>query len=354
MISLSHHSSKPMRLDATPPCNVIVVSQSFPREAAVAAAERSFVDSVRLTGAKVLITGPTGNLGRPLALELAPSNEVWGLARFSDPEARGELEAAGVRCVEHDLGSDALPRLPDDFDRVFHAASLIPMASERDMARTLRVNTAATAQLLDHCREARTFVFCSTAGVYRHQPRPLVEEDDYGVDVPGYAISKIAAEQIVRYLSATRRIPCVILRIGALYGRDGGTGGATAPIERMIDGKEIWVSPQATQGVSLLWEDDAVALATAALSAGEVPALTLNFSGDEHVTVEEYCRFAGDLLGLTPRFRYTAEAYPANPLDTSRARKALGPCRTGWRQGMRTMLEHRYPHLVATAAGERQ
>lgn len=328
---------------------MIVVSQSVHEETVTAAEERT-VNAVRLKGAKVLITGPTGNLGRPLALELAATNEVWGLARFSNPGARAELEAAGVRCVEHDLGSDALPRLPDDFDRVFHAASLIPMASERDMARTLRVNTAATALLLDHCRKARTFVFCSTAGVYRHQPRPLVEEAEYGVDVPGYAISKIAAEQIVRYLSATRRIPSVILRIGALYGRDGGTGGATAPIDRMIDGKEIWVSPQATQGVSLLWEDDAVALATAALSAGEVPALTLNFAGEEQVTVEEYCRFAGALIGLTPRFRYTSEAYPANPLDTSRARKVLGPCRTGWRQGMRTMLEHRYPHLVATPA----
>lgn len=306
----------------------------------------------RLHGAKVLITGPTGNLGRPLALDLAARNEVWGLARFSTPGSRAELEAAGIRCVEHDLAADSLPDLPPDFDYVFHAASLIPMASERDMARTLKVNTASTAQLLEGCRQARTFVFCSSAGVYRHRDRPLVEEDEYGVDVPGYAISKIAAEQIVRYISTRRQIPCVILRIGALYGRDGGTGGATAPIDRMIRGKDVWVSPEDTQGVSLLWEDDAVALAEAALLAGHVPPVTINFAGGEHVTVEEYCRFAGELLGLTPRFRYTAEAYPANPLDTSRMRKLLGSCQTGWREGIRAMLERCYPDLLRTPARE--
>jgi UDP-glucuronate 4-epimerase len=305
-----------------------------------------FMNDAPLSGARILITGPTGNLGRPLAKALAAGNEVWGLARFSSPAVRADLEAAGIRCVARDVGFDPLDGIPSDFEYVFHAASLIPMGSERDMARTFAVNTQGTARVMEHCSRARTFVFCSTAGVYRHQPRPLLEGDDYGIDVPAYAMSKIAAEQVVRYLSVSAGIPAVILRVGALYGVEGGSGGATAPIDRMIQGKEVWINPAEPRGVSLLWEDDAVRLAARALGVGQVPALIMNFAGEEQVSVEEYCAYAGRLVGRRPRFRYTTEAYPANPLDTARMREVLGRCDTPWREGIKTMLERRYPDLL--------
>lgn len=297
----------------------------------------------------MLVTGPTGNLGRPLARALAARNEVWGLARFSDRAGRAGLESEGVRCVSHDLARDSFGGLPDDFDCVFHAGGLIPPHSERDMAATMAVNVQGTGRLLEHCRRAETFVLCSTAGVYRHQPRALVETDEYGADVPAYAISKIAAEQLVRHLSATWRTPAVILRIGALYGPRGGSGGAFAPIERMARGKEVWINPTEPREVSLLWEDDAVALAIAALGAGTVPALTVNLGGDEPVRVEDYCTFAGRLIGVTPRFRYTTGTYPTNPLETTRMHEVLGRCRTPWREGVRRVVENLYPDRVTAA-----
>jgi nucleoside-diphosphate-sugar epimerase len=192
-------------------------------------------------------------------------------------------------------------------------------------------------------------VFCSTAGVYRHQARPLVEEDDYGADVPAYAMSKIAAEQLVIALSSLWGTPAVILRIGALYGPEGGTGGATAPIDRMVQEKEIWVNPAEPRGVSLLWEADAVRLAIRALEAGQTPPLVVNLAGDQQVSVEEYCTFVGELLNVHPRVRYTEEAYPANPLDTTRMHDVLGRCTTDWRDGMRTFVQGRYPDLIKAA-----
>jgi nucleoside-diphosphate-sugar epimerase len=164
--------------------------------------------------------------------------------------------------------------------------------------------------------------------------------------VPAYALSKISAEQLVRYLSVLWGTPAIILRIGALYGREGGSGGAFAPIARLVQGKEIWVNPTEPRGVSLLWEDDAVRLARIALGAGQVPPVIVNFCGDEQVGVEDYCTFAGELLGLTPRFRYTVETYPANPLDTTVLHDVLGRGETGWRQGMAQALAHLYPDLM--------
>lgn len=298
---------------------------------------------------KVLVTGPGGNLGLPLVRALAVDNEVWALARFSDPATRLELEAMGARCVAMDLGTGDFGQLPDDFDAVFHAGGLIPPHSERDMAETFAVNTAATGRLLSHCRQTGTFVLCSTAGVYKHQPRPLVETDDYGVDVPAYGFSKIAAEQLVGFLAEQWSTPAIILRIGALYGPHGGTGGAFTPIERMVRGKEIWVNPLEPRQVSLLWEDDAVALAMASLEAGRVPAVTVNFCGEEKVRVEDYCAYAGELLGITPRFRYTEATYPTNPMDTTRLGQVLGAAQTHWRDGIAKTVATCFPDLLAAA-----
>lgn len=304
-----------------------------------------------MAGQRVLVTGPTGNLGLPVVRALAADagNEVWALGRFSDPVLHQELADLGVRCVRKDLASDGFDDLPGRFDSVLHAGGLIPPHSERDMTATMQVNTQATARLLERCRSAGTFVLCSTAGVYRHQPRPLVESDEYGFDVAAYGISKIAAEQLVRHLATRWGTPCMVLRIGALYGPRGGTGGAFAPIERMVRGREIWVNPTEPREVSLLWEEDAVELALRALRAGRVPPVTVNFCGDEKVRVEDYCAYAGSLLGIIPRFRFTEATYPTNPLDTTLLHEVLGAARTPWREGVRRMLETLYPERLAAA-----
>ena len=50
-------------------------------------------DPAVLSGEKILITGPAGQIAFPLAEYLAADNEVWGIARFGDPATR----AAGRR-----------------------------------------------------------------------------------------------------------------------------------------------------------------------------------------------------------------------------------------------------------------
>ena len=41
-----------------------------------------------LSDEKILITGPSGMVGRALASGLVGDNEVWGIARFGTPEPR--------------------------------------------------------------------------------------------------------------------------------------------------------------------------------------------------------------------------------------------------------------------------
>ncbi len=297
---------------------------------------------------KILVTGPGGHLTKPIVRRLVDDNEVWGLARFSRPESRAELEAWGVKCVPKDLAHDSLDDLPTDFDRVFHAGAVVAMSSEDDMAYTFKVNVEGTGKLLEHCRAARTFVHCSTGGVYAKQTRPVREDDDYGAPIPAYSLSKVSAEQLVRFLAPRLGTPTIILRIGAVYGPD-----ATGPlvrINRMLRGKEVWVNPTEPRRASVMWVDDAVRLAIAALEKGQVPPIVVNFAGDDPVSIEEYCRYTGELLGVEPTFKYTDETYPANQMDTARMREVLGPCEVGWREGFRRLIEECFPERLVSRA----
>src|ERR1700732_3428917 len=73
-------------------------------------------------GAKILITGPTGQVASPIAQALAVDNEVWGIARFTNTAAREALEKAGVRCETVNLAAGDFTGIPSDFDYVLNLA----------------------------------------------------------------------------------------------------------------------------------------------------------------------------------------------------------------------------------------
>ena len=74
---------------------------------------------------KILITGPAGRVAFPLAERLARTNEVWGIARFSNASEREAVEAAGVRTRRVDLAAPDWSGLPTDFTLVLHFAAAI-------------------------------------------------------------------------------------------------------------------------------------------------------------------------------------------------------------------------------------
>ena len=75
-----------------------------------------------LTGARILITGATGQVGGPVATTLAANNDVVAIARFGDAKARARLEVAGVECVTVDFESADFAALDGTFDVVLHFA----------------------------------------------------------------------------------------------------------------------------------------------------------------------------------------------------------------------------------------
>jgi UDP-glucuronate 4-epimerase len=302
-----------------------------------------------LDGQKILITGATGKIAFPIARELAKRNEVWGAARLSNSNDRDKLARAAIRPLQLDVSSGDLSAVPRDFTYVFHAA-VDPGAG--DWRGTVQTNAHHAGSLLHHCLKAKGFVYCSTGSIYQYQgQRPLTEADGPGVPLrANYSFSKIAAEAVCTWVSDQFKIPLTIIRICSTYGPEGG-----APADRlqmMLQGKPIRLYPDKPNNYNPIYEDDYVELGIRAMEVAAVPPIVVNWGGSETVSVEDYCAYMGELVGVQPIFEYTPQAHTPLWPDVTYMHQILGRTKVHWRDGMRRMIEARHPGLMRSAQGK--
>jgi len=295
-----------------------------------------------LTQQKILVTGATGKIAFPIARKLAENNEVWGAARFSKAGDRDKLIAAGIRPLQLDISSGDFSAVPDDFTYVFHAA-VDPGAG--DWRRCVETNAQRSGDLLLHCRNAKGFVYCSTGSVYRYQGKPLQESDAPGAPLrANYSFSKIAGESVCTWVANRFNIPLTIIRICSTYGPEGGT--PCDRLETILQRKPIRLHPDKPNNYNPIYEDDYVELGIRAMEVAALPPITVNWSGSETVSAEDYCRYMGELVGIEPVFEYTPEAHTPLWPDTAYMHEVLGKTKVHWRDGFRRMIEARHPELL--------
>ncbi len=295
--------------------------------------------------AKILITGPTGQLATPIARALATDNEVWGIARFSNPAAREELEKSGIRCHTVNLAAGDFSGLPDDFEYVLNLA----VAKSGDWDKDLAANAESVGLLMAHCRGAKAFLHCSSAAVYDppdDEPRSesAALGDNHRFLFPTYSISKIAGEVVARSMARVVGVPTVIARLNVPYGDNGGW--PFYHMEMMLAGIPIPVPPGGPARYNPIHEDDIIATIPKLLQAASVPATTVNWCGDQPVSIQEWCGFLGSLVGKEPIFEESERALRGNPTDVARMHELVGAATVDWRDGLRRMAAKFHPELV--------
>jgi nucleoside-diphosphate-sugar epimerase len=296
-----------------------------------------------LEGEKVLVTGVTGKIAFPIARTLAARNDVWGVARLQKPGDRERLTDAGIQAVRLDISAGDFSSLPDDFTYVFHAAV---DTGHGDWQRCVRTNAHNSGELLYHCRKAKGFVYCSTGSIYGYQgQRPLTESDGPGVPLrANYSFSKAAGEAVCAWVAEHFAIPLTIIRICSTYGPLGG-----APADRldmMLSGKPIRLHPDNPNNNNPIYEDDYVELGIRAMEVARTPPIVVNWAGSETVSVEDYCAYMGELVGVEPIFEYTPEAHTPLWTDVTAMHEVLGRTKIHWREGFRRMIKARHRELI--------
>jgi UDP-glucuronate 4-epimerase len=298
-----------------------------------------------MRGYKILITGPSGQVAAPIARALAADNEVWGIARFTDTAARESLEKAGVRCETVNLASGDFTGIPSDFDYVLNLA----VAKSGRWDKDLGANAESAGLIMAHCRGAKAFLHCSSAAVYDPpDDEPRTERSALGDNhkplFPTYSISKIAGEVVVRTMARVLGVPSVIARLNVPYGDNGGW--PFYQMQMMLAGMPIPVPPGGPARYNPIHEDDIIATIPKLLEVASVPATTVNWCGEQTVSIQEWCTYLGSLVGAEPAFEESAQALRGNPTDATLMRELVGGTTVDWRDGMRRMAAKFHPELV--------
>jgi nucleoside-diphosphate-sugar epimerase len=296
-----------------------------------------------ISGKRILVTGVTGVGPWPIARKLARDNEVWGVARFADPEKRAEVEAAGIKPVAVDLAAGDLSALPANFDHVLHFSWWRGPIAQLDAAIT--ANVEATGFVLEHCRNAKSALVISGMGVYTGNPDPwhlYTETDPLGRGATAYAETsptcKVGMEAVARYCARSFNLPVTIARLNTVFGLPDAYHGNM--IRRSFTG-EAMVVPCDPNPHSPIHTDDMADQIEALLDAAAVPALITNWCGDELITTQDaavqIARLTGNPVQLELR------SYPGAPAgtaaDPTRRRSITGPCKVKFTPALEALAE---------------
>lgn len=298
-----------------------------------------------LKGQRILVTGVTGQVARPLAGALAEAgNTVFGASRFADPKAKAKVEETGVTPVSIDLEAARLHEVPDDLDYVIHMA----VSKDTDFARALASNAEGTAFLIEKVAGVKAFLHCSSCAVY--EPNGLVahkETDPLGDNhrpmgfLPTYSISKIAAESAAKYAAKRFAVPTVIARLDVPYGPT--HGWPKIMLDLAQAGIPTAIHPDGPNLHNLLHDDDLMSSLPFLFEQADVQAPIFNWCAPEQVSIEEWTAELTRLTGIEVLLEVTKACVPPNPTDPSKLLALGWSPSVPWREGFRQLAQTSFP-----------
>ena len=63
------------------------------------------------------------------------------------------------------------------------------------------------------------------------------------------------------------------------------------------------------------------------------------------MSIEQWCEYMGKLTGHEPKFNYTDQTLESVIPDLTKMNGLIGETRVDWQEGIRRMLEARYPEI---------
>jgi UDP-glucuronate 4-epimerase len=304
------------------------------------------VTPVDLTGKKILITGPTGQVAYPVVEHFARIADVYALARFSKAEDRAAMEALGAKTLQADLAdAKSIQAIPDDFDYVLNFAVVKSGNFDYDLA----ANGEGIGNLMTQCKSAKAILHFSSTAVYEYgglEPRKETDPlgDNHRMMFPTYSIAKIAAETVCRFVARQHNIPTTIARLSVPYGDNGGW--MYFHMLMMKSGIAIDLHPEGPNYYNLLHADDYIAKIPYLLAAATPQVTTTNFGGSQRTSIEEWCAYITELTGFEPIFKQNPKAFGSLCIDTKKMHELIGETSVDWKQGIKRQLQKLAPEVL--------
>jgi len=284
------------------------------------------IAAVREFDGDILILGAGGKMGPSLAklarrasVQSSQGKRVIAVARFSDPQVRCDLEAAGVEIITCDLLEPAaLNKLPDAENVIFMAARKFGTAGAEHL--TWAMNTFLPGLVAERYKSSQIVAF-STGNVYGLVPVGSggSTEGSPVVPVGEYAQSALGRERMFEYGSSRWGTPGVVLRLNyAVELRYGVLVDiAVAVFNRRPVNLQMGY-------VNVIWQRDANSVCLRSLAHCSSPPLVLNLTGPERLSVRDIANEFGRRFGIVPIFDGN-ETETALLNNSSKAQAMFGP-----------------------------
>lgn len=260
-------------------------------------------DVVKLDG-DIIILGVGGKMGPDLAklarraIDISGKKiKVIGVARFSEPSLKNELEQSGVKTISADLLEETqLAKLPDAPNVLYLAGMKFGTTGKESL--TWAMNSYLPGRVAEKYKDSRIVAF-STGNVYpftsiasggpteHHAVEPIGE----------YAQSCLGRERMFQYFSVKNQTPVLIFRLN--YANDVSYG-VLLDIARSV--KERKPIDLRMGYVNIIWQGDANEMAIRSLHHCGTPAKILNIAGGEILSVRSLAQEFGSLFNEQPRF----------------------------------------------------
>jgi len=280
----------------------------------------ALIEDMECLGGDILVLGAGGKMGPSLCvLARRAGKRVIAVSRFSEAGEREYLEGSGVETIAADLldakQRAALPRI----ENVIYMAGR-KFGTQGQECLTWAMNAGLPAFMAEQYRETRVVVF-SSGNVY-----PMTGTHTKGCterDAPGpvgeYAMSCLARERAFEYAASVYGARVLIYRLN--YATDLRYGVLRDIAENILEGRPVSLR---TPCFNVIWQGSANEIALRGLLHAASPAVKLNVTGPEILSVKGTALRLGEMLGKEPIFE-GEEGADALLSDASLAMEMFGP-----------------------------
>ena len=286
--------------------------------------DKLVADIAKIKG-DIMILGAGGKMGPTLCLlakkaikKAGIEKRVIAVSRFSDPIALELLHSNDIETISCDLlDHDSLEALPEVENVIYMAGRKFGTDGQEYL--TWAMNATLPAFVAYKFRKSNIVVF-SSGNIYPIVPLSSggCTEDDKVAPVGEYAMSCLARERAFEYAANQYGTNIFIYRLN--FAVDLRYGVLFDCAKKIMDGTPISLS---TPCFNFIWQGSANEIAIRGLLHAGVPAVKMNVTGPETVSIKAASIKLGKLLGKEPIFEGTEQgnAYLNN---ASRAMELFG------------------------------
>ena len=299
------------------------------------------IEAVKKLEGHYMVLGVGGKMGTSTAVMLrraldaaGKKAKVYGVSRFSRPEAKAELEQSGVLAVSCDLADpEQVAKLPEVANVEYLAGQKFGTDSAPD--ETWIQNTVVPSLVARKFRASRIVVF-STGCVY-----PFTSTDGRGATeatplafMGEYASTCVGRERVFTHYSRKYGTKQLMYRLN--YSVELRYGVLVDIGQRVLAGEPVDI----TMGVfNLIWQGDAVARAIQCLLHVSSPPKLLNVTGAEKIPLSDVAERFGKIFGKKPILK-GMPAREAWHSDASESIRLFGPTTKSLDEMIAMVAEH--------------